>query len=338
MLAQRNDVFFGVGIRSTHRSGKADDVSSIGAFFVDLDKGTASADRFSLLPSMTVESGTPGHEQRYWLLRVPVDTTDPRERARWELINKALAQGLDGDKGFDLPRIMRIPGTKNHKTKPARPIVLLEIHPDRRYTIEEVEDALKQLGAFPLPSATAPSSPSPRKAGSPPAPAAGAKAGTILSTAKAGPDIAKLDIARTNKRYILNGAARGRRSGTDWRAVKALVRAGMSDEAIIDIFVNNPIGAKTREEGLPYLERTIARVRSYYKLREKAKRDQKLQKLPEILEIAQKNGGRIPSMRWLGDQLGVSRQAATKHVNRLVEEGVLEEDPDGKQGKSYKLL
>jgi hypothetical protein len=45
----------------------------------------------------------------------------------------------------DLARITRMPSTLNHKTSPAKPVKLLEFHPERRYGLEEIRELVVKL-------------------------------------------------------------------------------------------------------------------------------------------------------------------------------------------------
>lgn len=61
---------------------------------------------------------------------------------------------------------------------------------------------------------------------------------------------------------IINGPDEGDdRSAMDWHVVSSLVSAGMSDEAIEDIYKNWPIGAKYLEKGPRYLQTSIENAR-----------------------------------------------------------------------------
>lgn len=67
------------------------------------------------------------------------------------------------------------------------------------------------------------------------------------------------------RRRVRTGSQQGFRSRSerDWSVVKALVVAGMSDDAIRTVFAEQPIGDKVNDKGTSrqYLEHTIAKVR-----------------------------------------------------------------------------
>jgi hypothetical protein len=121
-LGRRSDVYVGVALRDgcTHGGRQAIKASRL-AWVESDDARTAECLRaFSSPPSMLVASGTPGHVQAYWLL----DRAYPPEQV--EAVNRRLAFALAGDPGCtDISRILRPPGTLNHKHSPARPVTLL---------------------------------------------------------------------------------------------------------------------------------------------------------------------------------------------------------------------
>lgn len=57
-----------------------------------------------------------------------------------------LGQGLGGDPVWDRARILRVPGTFNHKYEAPRPVELERFEPRLRYDLEELEEMAK---AFP---------------------------------------------------------------------------------------------------------------------------------------------------------------------------------------------
>jgi hypothetical protein len=142
-LAGTHDVYLGVALR-LGESGTKDGVSRLLALHADLDiKGeyTAESRRRQLQdlphpPSMRVCSGGGWH--LYWLLERPA--VDERDLGRCEQAMRGLAEKLNGDPVHDRSRILRVPGTFNHKLDTPRPVSLVEHHPDRRYTLDQLEE------------------------------------------------------------------------------------------------------------------------------------------------------------------------------------------------------
>ena len=88
----------------------------------------STAQRLLALPApadaWSIASGTPGHLQLYWRLTGRVRSTSSRAR------NRRLALALAGDPACtDAARILRPPGTLNHKHDPPRPVELLASAP-----------------------------------------------------------------------------------------------------------------------------------------------------------------------------------------------------------------
>jgi Primase C terminal 1 (PriCT-1) len=85
-------------------------------------------------PSMLVWTG--GGFHAYWFLRSPAES--PQELDHAELVMRQLAAGLDSDSVHDRSRIMRVPGTLNHKYGQPRPVELARYEPDRRYDLAQL--------------------------------------------------------------------------------------------------------------------------------------------------------------------------------------------------------
>lgn len=62
------------------------------------------------------------------------------ELARAEKIMERIAENLDGDAVYDRSRILRIPGTLNHKQDEPRPVRLVHHDPKQRYTLDQLEE------------------------------------------------------------------------------------------------------------------------------------------------------------------------------------------------------
>lgn len=137
-MAGDSDVYFGVGLYRngiTAGRGTAGDVVFIPSLWADIDYGqahqksgipanrqdaTAILDRVGLRPSIVVHSGHGLHA--YWLLTEPVAASDGAAglARRWGATVAACARCLNFtvDSVSDLSRVLRVPGTVNHKSDP----------------------------------------------------------------------------------------------------------------------------------------------------------------------------------------------------------------------------
>ena len=161
---QTHDVYVSVATYKTKpmegRRGSLSDVQSIPGWWADLDIGTeghkTSSDgkpnpanekqAMSILdglpePSAVIHSG--GGLQVWWLFEEPWVFDDPKAAQKasteWQMRLKknADAKGYHVDTLGDLPRILRAPGTANHKTDNVRPVVLKKLS-DQRYSASEL--------------------------------------------------------------------------------------------------------------------------------------------------------------------------------------------------------
>jgi hypothetical protein len=131
------DVLFSVAPR-TRREGTREAVGAVPAVWVDVDDAPAAAAlrAFDHPPSFVIASGTPGNLHAYWLLEESV------EPAVAEELNAAFANVLGGDAAAtDAARLLRLPGTRNHKSFPSNEVKLVEFT-ERRYGVETLRRAL----------------------------------------------------------------------------------------------------------------------------------------------------------------------------------------------------
>jgi hypothetical protein len=91
--------------------------------------------KLSCTPALGVATG--GGLQHYWLLDRPAESPDELERT--ELVMRRLAAAMGGDPVHDRSRVMRVPGTFNHKYGEPRPVVMEHYVLDLRYGLEELE-------------------------------------------------------------------------------------------------------------------------------------------------------------------------------------------------------
>jgi hypothetical protein len=169
-LAASMDVYYGVGLRGTRAAtgrGLNEDVTVIPGLWVDMDiagpghktndlppdtdAAIALLQEFPLQPTMLIHSG--GGLHGYWLFEEPwaFDTDAEREEAadllqRFQatLRQKAQTHGWKLDSTHDLARVLRLPGTTNHKTDPGRPVQILK-DTGERYNPSDFEDYLIEI-------------------------------------------------------------------------------------------------------------------------------------------------------------------------------------------------
>lgn len=148
------DCYFGVLPRD-YASGKAEDcVRNVGVLWADIDNkavgGTHLAalmrvGALNLTPSIIVDSGNGIHA--YWLLRqlYPFVQVQP--------LLKGLQSAIGSDHVHDAPRVLRLPGTRNHKDcyhdaqeaselpySHCKSVRLLHFEPERSYRLSDFDD------------------------------------------------------------------------------------------------------------------------------------------------------------------------------------------------------
>jgi RepB DNA-primase from phage plasmid len=138
-IARRDagDVYVGV-LPRTRRAGGRDAVPRGAVVWADCDspESVAALAQFSLEPSIVVMSGTGDNRHAYWLLDETIDS------ATIEQINRRLAATLGSDpRVCDAARILRVPGTRNHKHDPPTEVTLAAC-PGTRYTVAELQAAV----------------------------------------------------------------------------------------------------------------------------------------------------------------------------------------------------
>ena len=178
--------------------------------------------KFPVTPSAIVDSGHGFH--LYWRLFDPVDTADAVEA------NRAIAKWLGADKCFDAPRILRVPGTHNHKD-PANPIPVrvLKLDTLRRYYLSDFTEMVESLYREVQPRHV------------------------TTDRREDAPDWLK-DLINTEP-------TKGTRSEEDFRAALWLARYGYTDDEILDALMNLPFGSKAQERGERWARQEVARIR-----------------------------------------------------------------------------
>lgn len=162
------DIFFGVCPRKErlgpNRRGTGEDINFISTLFADIDildqahkssalpKDQHEALNFigslDIQPSCIVSSGHGLHI--YWILEAPVNITDSsrdeiqRLMRGWQgyINNKAADCGWQFDRVGDLARVLRVPGTLNHKTDLAQPVEVIA-ESEYRYCLDNFNKLIK---------------------------------------------------------------------------------------------------------------------------------------------------------------------------------------------------
>ncbi|MFY2157966.1 DUF927 domain-containing protein [Cytobacillus firmus] len=166
------DLYFALGVLGTSpkkgQRGKIDDVIAVPGVWLDIDcaEGEHSADNLPTFeeaelklltafpfPSILVHSG--GGLHAYWLFPELISTERAADREEVkrlsERFQRAFIQfakekhGWKLDNTSDLARVLRIPGSINHKQKDhIKPVTILKAI-DKRYTVQELEGAISKL-------------------------------------------------------------------------------------------------------------------------------------------------------------------------------------------------
>lgn len=138
------DVYFGVATRRDATSGSAENCLHLGALFVDVDFKDADEATLRgcindspLSPSIVIFTG--GGLHLYYLLDQPQPATALKPLLR------RLARYVSGDLAAAEPaRILRVPGTLNHKHRPPVLVRIEQFEPTRRYALADFDDVLPE--------------------------------------------------------------------------------------------------------------------------------------------------------------------------------------------------
>ena len=151
LSAQRHaheHIYAGVATRKDDSSGDLANCLHLPALFSDIDFKTSNEtvarrllEEFPFPASIVVHSGNGLHV--YWLLDEPIDLTDIANCTRAKTLLRRLAYHFHGDLAAAEPaRILRIPGTPNHKYTPARPVTLERCDDARLYSLDDLDEFL----------------------------------------------------------------------------------------------------------------------------------------------------------------------------------------------------
>lgn len=166
-LAPAAHIYFGVALR--RGGGTANHCTRAGCLWADIDAklwsdapdplsaARVAINRFTLPPSAVVCSGAGYHV--YWRLAAPLDLHKPGARVRLESLNAAVARALCGqgrapDHVQDVARVLRLPGTLNHKTVPPLPVTLDLLAPDRSDSLDAIAAHLSKRYPWAMRAAT----------------------------------------------------------------------------------------------------------------------------------------------------------------------------------------
>lgn len=146
-----------------------DNATGVGGIWLDVDvmdsahkKNTLPPDyetalklveeAFADKPTYVIDSG---HGlQCYWLFNIWQTITDTNRDVissvlqRWNqhFRNVSASHGYDADSTFDLARVMRLPGSRNHKNRDnVKPVIEIMQRPELRYSISHMEEVVKDV-------------------------------------------------------------------------------------------------------------------------------------------------------------------------------------------------
>ena len=205
---------------------------------------------FPLAPSAIVDSGHGFYAyyqlSEFWRFSGPADV------GRYEALNRRLHEALGGDSTHDVTRVLRVVGTVNVKPGCPMPCELVELDPEMRYGLDELQAVLVADRAKRETTSESVATRSEH---------VGESEGLRI--------VDKLRLPPHIRHMVITGdygvATYPSRSERDMAIVHHLVENGLSDEEIHTVFESYPCGDKYREEGSngsQYLDRTIRKARS----------------------------------------------------------------------------
>jgi len=122
-------------------------ITSVGCLFsefdakdFDGDKGEVLAHVDALMPAPSVVIDSGGGYHAYWLLHEPWTLAGDGDRERARTLQAAWVTYTGGDQGAkDLARVLRLPGTHNHKYSPPRPVDFVRCNLGLTYPLADLE-------------------------------------------------------------------------------------------------------------------------------------------------------------------------------------------------------
>lgn len=132
--ASQTDVYIGCAPRA-RRSGTRNDIDQVWVLWAECDGAEAARTALSYrpTPSIVIRSGSGQNLHAYWPLRRALGPAEA------EVANLRLAHAVGADRAcFDAARILRPPGTWNHKHAPPSPVVAVRVESADRFDPGEV--------------------------------------------------------------------------------------------------------------------------------------------------------------------------------------------------------
>lgn len=285
------DVYFGVGV-SPKPFGlkgrcKANDIAGIPGLWLDIDYGVdghkkgnlpsseeeaqALIDAMGAKPTIVVHSG---HGlQVYWLFAAfwKFDSDEDRDNAKslselWKEHFKRVSKskGFDGDSVQDLARVMRLPGSVNHK-EPVAPVRVLSYEKDVVYNPVDLQNIAIQSSGYEIPGKTSKKTSEKTTTSVKPE-----GLGILKLDSNAHPPFEKFDILNELDPKFAASWAHERRdmqdqspSSYDMALCNLAVLAGWNDQEITNLLIahrrKHKADLKLRED---YYRRTINRARN----------------------------------------------------------------------------
>ena len=223
------DCYFGVLPRTETKGTAEACVPTTHVLWADVDAkntggkwaGLVGIRQFRLTPTVIVDSGHGFH--CYWFLKEPVPFGQAQNAMRW------IAREVRGDSVYDAPRVLRIPGTHNHKGGEKLPVRVLYWDIGRRYRIGDFELELPNI-----------------------------RPGRYVELPRDRTDESPTWLVD----LIEQGAPRGQRSEASFRAMLWMLRYGWSDEEILTAFEGSPDGlgqkmAEKKKDGQRWFDLTL---------------------------------------------------------------------------------
>ena len=254
---QHAGVFFGVLPRKSEGTGKSEDaLPGMAAWadfdFRDFEGGEAECRRmlagFPLPPTVLVRSGHGFHA--YWVMKEPAEPLVLCD------LSARLAANLGGDRVADAARVMRLPGTQNHKDLEPIAVEIEALALERRYNPADFDDILPPLA----------------KVGSPGAGTANNfDAGDVVIHPEISPQVRRLLSAHPRIRNLFEGRGKPAfdehenrldttSSGYDYSLALALAKKGVTDESELATAIWRRPDDAARSKGKDYVGRTVHRV------------------------------------------------------------------------------
>jgi hypothetical protein len=278
-----HDVYVGVGLsRADHgpsRRCTSEEIAGLSSLWTDLDlRSEAHAKPLpvsipealtilppSMPPSIVIGTGNGIHP--WWLLKEPhIFDTDEERRdsarlvARWHSLLRlnAAARGWTYDRLSDLARVLRIPGTLNHKD-PAHPkeVTVLSFT-DRRYNLSDFEEFLDEAGILDQEAQdSAAREWAERFADTPLAVDTNARISQDMLDAWIRDDM-RFRNTWNRQRHDLKDQSQ---SGYDLALACFGVDAGLPEQRIVDLIVHHrSLFARSQRTRVDYFQRTIAKA------------------------------------------------------------------------------